>query len=231
MLSLALSQNQVRYFLFSIFPFDFNFYSLWLLYICLKAKSFYFCWYSYINGLTPLGLSAHNVVWLHKSIRAYPRLASVWVGVVKGEWGEGTASGRYVEGSEFAVVTVAGAVFVPVPVECCNNISVAKQLICQMSALYHYIVRCGSNILGIPRRIHCPLLGLLPENALRTQAFWGLPLWNFETMRNQSTDAIPTGTRKERIEETSRGSSALSASCARDRKRRRESEKRSWECC
>lgn len=60
-------------------------------------------------------------------------------------------------GLEFIiVVTVAAAV----PVECCNNISGAKQLICQMSALYHNIV---SPV--IARRIHAPSPSPSPPGA------------------------------------------------------------------
>lgn len=70
-------------------------------------------------------------------------------------------------------------------VERCNNISGAKQLICQMSALYHHIVRLGSLPLSAPLSTLCRPPGethssradtldwRFLENALRTQAFSG----------------------------------------------------------
>lgn len=130
-------------------------------------------------------------------------------------------------------------------VERCNNISGAKQLICQMSALYHHIVRLGS-CPSLPPSPHCA--ARQGRHTPRGPTHWTGVFWKthyalrhfrgslhtvrgvrelslflceiFEAMRNQSSDAIPTGTRE-------RQTSLICIFCSflREEKNRR---KREW---
>lgn len=165
------------------------------------------------------------VVWLNKSIR-------VWHRLMFGVGGKARESKTLLGLSNCEIVCRTACLCVchsvcmcvccaAAAVERCNNISGAKQLICQMSALYHHIVRLGSCPSLPPLHTVPPARGdTLLEGRHTGLAFSGKRITHsgifggslhtvrgarelslflceiFEAMRNQSSDAIPTGTRE-----------------------------------